>query len=97
MAYERPATNTTDVDLEKGHSRPSSSQELKPKTEPESDSLHTNEKTLNNEPDQEPEHNTESQPVDDPNLVDWDGSDDPENPMNWPDRQKWLNIGLISL
>ncbi|EEY21521.1 benomyl/methotrexate resistance protein [Verticillium alfalfae VaMs.102] len=97
MADERPATNTTDVDLEKGHSRPSSSQELKPKTEPESDSLHTNEKTLNNEPEQEPEHNTEPQPVDDPNLVDWDGPDDPENPMNWHDRQKWLNIGLISL
>ncbi|PNH47869.1 hypothetical protein VD0004_g547 [Verticillium dahliae] len=97
MADERPATNSTDVDLEKGHSRPSSSQELKPKTEPESDSLHTNEKTLNNEPEQEPEHNTASQLVDDPNLVDWDGPDDPENPMNWPDRQKWLNIGLISL
>jgi MFS transporter, DHA1 family, multidrug resistance protein len=26
----------------------------------------------------------------DSNLVDWDGSDDPENPQNWPKTRKWL-------
>jgi MFS transporter, DHA1 family, multidrug resistance protein len=26
----------------------------------------------------------------DPHLVDWDGSDDPENPQNWPKTKKWL-------
>ncbi|KAL9948791.1 hypothetical protein ACHAPW_002121 [Verticillium nonalfalfae] len=31
-----------------------------------------------------------------PNTVDWDGPDDPQNPLNWPDVRKWLNIGLIS-
>ncbi|KAM0328629.1 hypothetical protein ACHAQA_005041 [Verticillium albo-atrum] len=86
MADQRPATNTTEVDVERGLSRPTSAQELQ-KAEPESASLTTNEKTLNNEPE----------PENDPNAVDWDGPDDPQNPMNWPDRQKWLNIGLISL
>ncbi|OHF00731.1 major facilitator superfamily transporter [Colletotrichum orchidophilum] len=32
-----------------------------------------------------------------PILVDWDGPDDPENPQNWPIRQKWLNIATISM
>lgn len=26
----------------------------------------------------------------DPNLVEWDGPDDPGNPMNWPNSKKWL-------
>ncbi|ESZ93783.1 hypothetical protein SBOR_5839 [Sclerotinia borealis F-4128] len=26
----------------------------------------------------------------DPNLVTWDGPDDPENPMNWPAKKKWM-------
>jgi len=25
----------------------------------------------------------------DPNLVSWEGSDDPENPKNWPTKRKW--------
>jgi hypothetical protein len=33
----------------------------------------------------------------DPDVVDWDGPDDPENPMNWPQYRKVINIGLISL
>jgi hypothetical protein len=33
----------------------------------------------------------------DPNIVDWDGPDDPENPMNWPTSKKIANIGLVSL
>ena len=32
----------------------------------------------------------------DPNIVDWDGSDDPENPLNWPFRKKFAAIALIS-
>jgi DHA1 family multidrug resistance protein-like MFS transporter len=26
----------------------------------------------------------------DPNLIEWDGPDDPENPMNWPSSKKWI-------
>ena len=29
-------------------------------------------------------------------IVDWDGPDDPENPMNWSDSKKWLNIAVLS-
>ena len=27
----------------------------------------------------------------DPNIVDWDGDADPENPLNWSARKKWYN------
>ncbi|KIM94619.1 hypothetical protein OIDMADRAFT_45586 [Oidiodendron maius Zn] len=33
----------------------------------------------------------------DPNIVDWDGPDDPQNPMNWPDSRKWLNVAGSSM
>lgn len=33
----------------------------------------------------------------DPNIVDWDGPDDPENPMNWPEKKKWLNVAVLSI
>ncbi len=33
----------------------------------------------------------------DPNIVDWDGPDDPANPRNWPKGRKILNIALVSL
>ncbi|KAF2810286.1 MFS general substrate transporter [Mytilinidion resinicola] len=32
----------------------------------------------------------------DPNVVFWDGPDDPENPMNWPNSLKWGNIAILS-
>lgn len=33
----------------------------------------------------------------DPNIVDWDGPDDPENPMNWKTGKKGLMVGILSL
>ncbi|KAF6815013.1 polyamine transporter 3 [Colletotrichum musicola] len=30
-------------------------------------------------------------------VVDWEGPDDPENPMNWPESRKWVNLALIPL
>lgn len=32
----------------------------------------------------------------DPNLVTWEGPDDPANPMNWTTRRKWLIIAVVS-
>ena len=29
-------------------------------------------------------------------IVDWDGEEDPENPLNWPPRKKAVNIALLS-
>ncbi|KAI5920636.1 major facilitator superfamily domain-containing protein [Camillea tinctor] len=30
-------------------------------------------------------------------YVDWDGPNDPENPMNWSESKKWTNIVILSL
>ena len=35
--------------------------------------------------------------IKDPNLVDWDGPDDPENPMNWPRSSRMLHVVLVSM
>ena len=35
--------------------------------------------------------------VADPNIVDWDGPNDPANPRNWSKRRKMLNVMLVSL
>ncbi|TVY82541.1 Efflux pump radE [Lachnellula suecica] len=32
----------------------------------------------------------------DPNVVDWDGEDDPEKPVNWTGKKKWANGGLLA-
>jgi len=32
----------------------------------------------------------------DPNIVDWDGPDDPEKAVNWTTKRKWTNIAIIS-
>ncbi|CZR53517.1 related to multidrug resistant protein [Phialocephala subalpina] len=34
---------------------------------------------------------------DDPNIVDWDGVDDTENPRNWAPKKKWVNGVLLSI
>lgn len=35
--------------------------------------------------------------AEDPNIVDWDGPDDPQNPINFPSSIKWGNIGVLSV
>lgn len=30
-------------------------------------------------------------------LINWDGPDDPENPMNWPKRKRYMQIIMIAL
>ena len=32
----------------------------------------------------------------DSNIVDWDGPDDPKNPINWSEKLKWANIAVIA-
>jgi hypothetical protein len=29
-------------------------------------------------------------------TVDWDGDDDPQNPLNWSDSKKWSNMAVVS-
>ncbi|KAI4160852.1 MAG: hypothetical protein LQ342_005377 [Letrouitia transgressa] len=33
----------------------------------------------------------------DPNVVDWDGPEDPENPLNWPTSKKLAAIAIVSM
>ena len=33
----------------------------------------------------------------DPNLVDWDGPDDPDNPQNWTRSRKWVITVVLSI
>lgn len=33
----------------------------------------------------------------DPDIVDWDGPDDPENPLNWPQRKKYTLIFILAM
>jgi multidrug resistance protein len=33
----------------------------------------------------------------DPNVVSWDGPDDPQNPKNWTDKKKWTNVAVLSI
>ncbi|RSM11275.1 hypothetical protein CDV31_006827 [Fusarium ambrosium] len=54
------------------------------------------EKTTPDE-NQDPPSASRQTAEDDPNIVGWNGPDDPENPMNWPARRKWINIALMSL
>lgn len=32
----------------------------------------------------------------DPSIVEWDGPDDPENPLNWSAGRKWANVIIFS-
>jgi hypothetical protein len=32
----------------------------------------------------------------DPNIVDFNGPDDPDNPLNWKQKKKWGMVSLIS-
>lgn len=34
---------------------------------------------------------------DDPGVVDWDWPNDPENPLNWPESRKRINLILLSV
>jgi len=37
-----------------------------------------------------------SRQLEDPEVVDWDGPDDPSNPMNWSSKKKWANICVLA-
>ncbi|KAF7557269.1 hypothetical protein G7Z17_g806 [Cylindrodendrum hubeiense] len=38
-----------------------------------------------------------NEPNTDPNIVDWDGPDDPENPLNWSSSKKNMHVVIVSL
>ena len=44
----------------------------------------------------QPPTTEEEEELVDPNIVDWDGPEDPQNPQNWTKGKKWLNVGILS-
>lgn len=36
-------------------------------------------------------------PAKDPNLIEWDGPDDPGNPMNWARSKKWITTVMLGM
>ncbi|KAJ9638196.1 hypothetical protein H2199_006883 [Coniosporium tulheliwenetii] len=32
----------------------------------------------------------------DPNIIGWNGDDDPENPLNWPSSKRWGTVAIVS-
>jgi len=45
------------------------------------------------------DHKDDGEEERDPNVVDWDGDDDPNNPMNWSSKRKWaiaVTMGLMT-
>ncbi|TQN64743.1 Efflux pump rdc3 [Colletotrichum shisoi] len=87
MAAEPRSSGSTprDADVEKGISPNTSELEgatIRPESAPGST-------TNRAEADKETEE--------DPNVVYWDGPDDPENPQNWSMTMKWFNVAGISM
>lgn len=72
---------TKDADLEKGTDRR------------RADSNKSDEQTLNED---EAPSNAQVEEAD-PDIVNWDGPNDPENPQNWADREKWKIISVLAL
>jgi hypothetical protein len=52
--------------------------------------------TVGHDEDATPAHDVEKATVVELNIVDWDGTDDPDNPMNFSASFKVINIGIIS-
>ncbi|PQE06223.1 benomyl methotrexate resistance protein [Rutstroemia sp. NJR-2017a BBW] len=42
-------------------------------------------------------HQPAAEDVVDPNIVDFDGPDDPANPLNWRPRYKWTMVAILSM
>lgn len=43
-----------------------------------------------------PSHQSSTRKAADPNIVDFDGPDDPMKAVNWPRRKKWNMVALLS-
>lgn len=88
--------NTTPQDLEMRNLQPSGTEQTR--------SSSSKGKPVESQPAEKPSNDpsaqsdTEGNPwLDEDGLVWWEGENDPENPYNWPNWQKYTNAGLISL
>lgn len=74
--------NVSSVDMEKG-------------IQSHAGSTHSDEQTLSDESPTRTAQPPAQEPTD-PNVVDWDGPGDPENPQNWTDGRKWGLIAVLA-
>ena len=63
-----------------------------PETEAEVDLENGKDESSSNREEQEV---NQGEPLD-PNIIDWDGPDDPQNARNWSSMKKWGNIAVIA-
>ena len=87
-----PSDEPSDVEHGDGRSPPSSSN----KADASGDS-HQSERVKSKEHRAQEQQEQVTKWEDDPNLVDWDGPDDPDNPLNWPQWKKLLTTFLLCL
>jgi multidrug resistance protein len=92
-----PAWEAKDLQNEKvkdayqqGHDVDSFSKDVEKGAQSQAHSTHTDERTLSG--DALAEHDEPQ----DPNVVDWAGPEDPENPQNWTPKKKWGIIGALA-
>lgn len=103
VIYHNPAQETRDLEdekvadaYEKSHDADIPSEQrhyAAPGAEKEANSAaistHSDERTL--------ESGTAIETEQDPNIVDWDGPEDPANPQNWPASRKWGLIAILGM
>ncbi|KAB5583630.1 polyamine transporter 3 [Coniochaeta sp. 2T2.1] len=82
--------STLDFDIEKGKQQPESLDGATITTD--AAGLTDREDTVGKS-----ENQTEETEELDPNVVTWDGPNDPLNPKNWTDKKKWMNVGFLSI
>ena len=59
--------------------------------------INTEEKSLHGPPEVAQNGGTQDLNADrDPNAVDWEDSNDQENPMNWSERKKWGMVVMLT-
>jgi multidrug resistance protein len=62
----------------------------------ECSSMHNSETDVEAAPVSDADKTQLTQQKNDPNIVDWDGEDDPEMALNWPARRKWTYIIMLA-
>jgi hypothetical protein len=94
LAYEEghDADFPTEVESHTPPQHASSNLDVEKGTESNARSAHSEERTSDKDAPAA-ENISEAR---DPHIVDWDGDDDPENPLNWSTAKKWNLIAVLA-
>lgn len=85
-----------DADVPSKHAHAPSSLDAEKGVQSAAISTNSDERTLAGDSSRGEEAAVEAEAEQDPDIVDWDGPDDPENPLNWPARKKWTLILILA-